>query len=502
MRDEVVALDVENAKIMSLNKIRELYKSYLEEQNLTHSNMQTILCDSFYLWNNVGKDVFWNTVTSDDFDNTGKNSLYKALVDNSKGNAGVLVSSYMSSLRRFRNFIYSTNVNCSVQDDLKALKDFLLDIDCLNPLYEWTSKFNLFDVLKISKTEIRHSNVLAWLLNPYENHGFNDSILKGFIQYIVNVYSEDEDVFNVLLMDLHDFTIQREWYNIDVFAVSTHSKFVLCIENKIYSKEHDNQLQRYRNIIEDMYPNYQKMYIYLSPDGSESSEPDFWYSMSYLNVLEIIENARKKTKLLPDVQLLVDNYVDTIRRDIVGDERLAQICAEIYAKHQKALDLIFENRPDKASELASILKAWALKKTQEGIIQIVEEKCVKSYTRFKTDFMSSLIPDSINPDSGWNTKNHYFYEICNLNGKEYYIQFVVSGNNLTDEQRNICDVINKHFQSRQQKENWQWRTHYVTGHSKAGEQLNEDKIFEQLDKKLGDIKGFESDLKKIFDING
>ena len=223
--------------------------------------------------------------------------------------------------------------------------------------------------------------------------------------------------------------------------------------------------------------------------------------MSYQDVLRIIENARRKVKLLPDAELLIDNYIEIIRRDIVGDEKLAQICAEIYAKHQKALDLIFENRPDRASELASILKAWAIQKTQDGKIQIVEEKCAKSYIRFKTDFMSSLIPDSTDADSGWNTKNHYFYEIYNSNGKEYYIQFVVSGANLTDEQRDICEIINKHFPSRHQKEKWQWRTHYVTGHSKVGEELDEEKIFELLDKKLEDIKSFEEKLKSIFNNN-
>ena len=43
----------------------------------------------------------------------------------------------------------------------EALKKFLLDIDCLNELLPWAGKFNLFDVLRISRTEIRHSNMLA-----------------------------------------------------------------------------------------------------------------------------------------------------------------------------------------------------------------------------------------------------------------------------------------------------------------------------------------------------
>ena len=61
----------------------------------------------------------------------------------------------------------------------KALQDFLLDIDCLDALLPWTGKFNLFDVLKISRTEIRHSNVLSWLLSANENHGLGDSYVRG-----------------------------------------------------------------------------------------------------------------------------------------------------------------------------------------------------------------------------------------------------------------------------------------------------------------------------------
>ena len=45
-------------------------------------------------------------------------------------------------------------------EDEKALRDFLLDEDCLEELLPWTERFNIFDVLKISRTEIRHSNQL------------------------------------------------------------------------------------------------------------------------------------------------------------------------------------------------------------------------------------------------------------------------------------------------------------------------------------------------------
>ena len=386
------------------------------------------------------------------------------------------------------------------KDDATVLKEFLLDIECLDPLAEWTSRFNLFDILKISRVEIRHSNMLAWLLNPNENHGLGDSIIRGFIQYVVTSFSDDADVFETLLMDCHDFFVQREWHSIDILAVSQKERFVICIENKIDSKEHDNQLDRYRKLIEESYPSYRKMFIYLSPDGDEPSDPENWCSMSYQDVLTIVENARKKTSLLPEAQLLIDNYITTIRRDIVGDEKLAQICAEIYAKHQRALDLIFENKPDRAAMLAEIFRSWCADKQAKGEITFDAEKSNKSYTRFKTAAMSEILPDAANAASGWNTKNYYFYEIRNPNGKEFYIQFAVSSKDIPDDLRATCDRINKYYPSRQQKENWQWRTPYTTKHSKADEELSEERIFEMLDRKLDDIRAFEARLKELLSL--
>ena len=92
--------------------------------------------------------------------------------------------------------------------DEEALKNFLLDIDCLNELQPWTGHFNLFDVLKISRTEIRHSNVLSWLMNPNENHGMGDAFLKAVVQeMVVNDTKGRYDVFQTLLLDFYNGNI-------------------------------------------------------------------------------------------------------------------------------------------------------------------------------------------------------------------------------------------------------------------------------------------------------
>ena len=495
-RNEATNVFVEHWKNKSYNTIRKIYKTHLESLELGRNTIGTTLGDTFYLWNNESKELFWKVVVSDDFEAEARAALLASLTAHSSGNVSNIINGYIANLRKFRAFVLDKEVSVPEKDDADALKEFLLDIECLDPLAEWTSKFNLFDILKISRVEIRHSNVLSWLLNPNENHGLGDSVLRGFIQYVVTSFSDEADVFDTLLMECHDFIVQREWRNIDVLAVSTNERFVLCIENKIDSGEHDNQLIRYRRLIEEAYPEYKKMYIYLSPEGVEASDLDNWCSMSYEDVLSIIEGARKKVSLLPDAQLLIDNYIDTIRRDIVGDERLARICAEIYAKHQKALDLIFENRPDRSSELAKTLHAWAAEMTSKGIIEFVPDKSNKTYTRFKTKAMSELLPDAVGVKSGWGTSNYYFYEIRNNDGREFFFQFAVSAKDIPEDIRSVCDRINAVFPSRHQKVNWQWRIHFTSHHSKVDEELSEEKIFEQLNKRFEEVKAFE---KKVLD---
>lgn len=380
----------------------------------------------------------------------------------------------------------------------KALKEFLLDIECLALLSKWTSKRNLFDILKITRTEIRHSNMLAWLLNPNENHGLGDSVLRGFIQYYVTNYRIVGNIFSALLMDCYSFSVMREWHNIDILAVSSNEKAVICIENKIGSGEHDNQLNKYRKTVDEQYPDYTKMFIFLSPDEDEPSDTENWCPMGYQNVLSIIDNAKKKTQLLPDVALLIDNYTEIIRRDIVEDKELSKICAEIYAKHQKALDLIFENRPDKASQLAEMFREWASAKDENGELIFVPEKSAKTITRFKTPVMSEIIPNSSDTLSGWGTSNYYFYEIVNVEGNEFWIKFVINSTNIPDKLMNICNKIMKLCKVKKLKENWTWKTVYSTNKAKTSmdEELTKQEVFEQLDKQFASIKKFETQLQR------
>src|SRR5690242_12497482 len=62
-----------------------------------------------------------------------------------------------------------------------ALERFVIENDALQKLETRIARFNVFDALGISEVEIRHSNFLAFVLDPTESHGLGDLFLKGLL---------------------------------------------------------------------------------------------------------------------------------------------------------------------------------------------------------------------------------------------------------------------------------------------------------------------------------
>ena len=107
-------------------------------------------------------------------------------------------------------------------------------------------------ILKLENHEIRHSNILAWLLNPRENHTLGDYFLRKTIEHLILIDENStnpqyEKVGEILNHSLHDTHINREVKTdqnrfIDLLLVNQQLKTVLLIENKFYTIESKNQL--------------------------------------------------------------------------------------------------------------------------------------------------------------------------------------------------------------------------------------------------------------------
>lgn len=130
-------------------------------------------------------------------------------------------------------------------EQIKKLETFRLSDDLEN-LSLLTNKFNIFNVLKLSNAEIRHSNFLAWLMNPLENHEIGNFFLKEFLKTATKDYISSEDILineeDISSKDFFECEVRREYKNIDILLVDKDSCFVCVIENKIWSGEHSEQL--------------------------------------------------------------------------------------------------------------------------------------------------------------------------------------------------------------------------------------------------------------------
>lgn len=408
--------------------------------------------------------------------------------------------------------------------DREALQSFMDDISCLDQITAWANKVNIFDVLRISRAEIRHSNMLAWLMDPHENHGLGDRVLRGILQRTAQNPPQDYS----------GFVIRREWNNIDLLAISDTEKYILCIENKTYSGEHDNQLVRYRKLVQATWPEYRRELIYLSRKGRESSDPENWKSMAYTDILKAIEAARVTAQPEADADMLIRHYTEVIRRfegedsgiraqcetiwqkhrkalelisdinkeDPEADPKMEEdrICKEIYEKHQKELNHIFRYKPGRGPDpIADMIRIWVEYQTEQGRITFCPEKTSDATTRFKTRTMSEILPDVAGGESAWGTENFYFYEVRNVvlpsREHELFLQMCVASKNIPEDLRQICDKINDYYPSLQKKkDDWAYRINFYTKHVIFTENDDENKVIGQLEEFLEEAFEFERKL--------
>ena len=273
-----------------------------------------------------------------------------------------------------------------------------LDLELKNP--------NIFHILKISNTEIRHSNFLSWLLDPSQSHKMGDIFLKRFLR---EVFSSDKfDKLNqvdVEGMNLTDVQIYREWKNIDILIVL--NDIVVCVENKILTKEHSSQLQRYRKIVEENYPNLKRIFVYLTPFGDISeNESDIYEPISYVFVVETLERILKvySSSLNDLVRTYIKDYIIMIKREIMKTDESIELSRKIYQNHRELLDFIYENKPDLSDHFIKILKEEMKKRGW------IEGSTNKHYVRFYTEKIKDFIHYNKTVKNGWKKNESFLFE--------------------------------------------------------------------------------------------
>lgn len=240
--------------------------------------------------------------------------------------------------------------------------NLLHDQTTVQEIEELVNTPNIFEILKIGDYEIRHSNMLAWLLNPAGNHGLDNKILKAFMRLVAeDLPGENKDVLNDLNdNELDSFMVYREHKHLDIFIVSDSCECGILVENKLFTGEHDNQLDNYKKKIGTQYPDYKLFYVYLTPSGLESSDPDNWKSLSYQKLIEAIDNviSEQEDEVNSDVALLLKHYSNIVHSKLLGDDALKTLCRDFYMTHRLVLDKVYEYVYKYDDVVRDIITGW------------------------------------------------------------------------------------------------------------------------------------------------
>jgi hypothetical protein len=181
------------------------------------------------------------------------------------------------------------------------------------------TRFNIFAALNAMDYEARHSNFLAWLLDPSGTHGFETKFLHGFLSLIVKKMPKGSDAMKLYSIlrsvdGLNGANGVREFKRADLLIVVRTQGFVCLVENKIHTGEHSEQLTRYRMMVEQEFPGYQHLFVFLTLRPEAPSDPAY-IPLTYAELCGELKRLTAVRESVPPAEalaLLFHQYVDFI----------------------------------------------------------------------------------------------------------------------------------------------------------------------------------------------
>ena len=277
--------------------------------------------------------------------------------------------------------------------DKRKLRDFIIkESSNLSLLEQQLKSFNIFDVLNISHREIRHSNFIGWLFDPNGNHGFKDYFLLEFLNNLPNI--SDELLIDYNLSSLKNTEVIRESENnIDIFILNQELSFSITIENKVFTRDSKRQLKKYYDYVHNKYKGIEENYfVYLTPFGQipkDENMRDVYQCFSYKKLIEIIEKGLNEFESIEtNVRASIKQYINNVKRNILGMDEAIKIAQKIYQKHQEVIDFIAANKPNLFSMFDEVKEH--IKKSELLILVTPHDKSIVRFLVNNEEFKKSI----------------------------------------------------------------------------------------------------------------
>ncbi len=194
--------------------------------------------------------------------------------------------------------------------------------------------FNVFDLAGLGTNEVRHSALLAWLLDAMSGHGQGNKFLRAFL---------DTCHPQIPLAIPEEYEVRTEFSGvisrIDIVVYQPKS-LLLYIENKTISPDtpdqHDREISDMRRMGSKLVPESAQFAIYLTPDGRPAcgDHAHYWHRASYRDLGRTFENLLpqitedKVRYILADWLETVLIFTETWRQSMTGFSDASVLIAE------------------------------------------------------------------------------------------------------------------------------------------------------------------------------
>ena len=247
--------------------------------------------------------------------------------------------------------------------------------------------YNLFSILRIEGSELKHSALIANLLDPKGSHGCGDAFLRAFFEIALKGTAYPFENSTPLDSRTEHYTgpiAGDTGGRIDILVKSSH--YGLIIENKIYAGDQDKQLIRYDNYGKEIFGADGYLLVYLTLYGydaskestaTKSAEEVGYLRLSYAeDILRWLEQCARLAYDKPLVRESLNQYIRTIKQLTYQDMNQENI--------QKIIDLAVDH-PEVVATLSS---------KRDAIAQGIREKYIFAELKKYADQKGWLYDDS------------------------------------------------------------------------------------------------------------
>ena len=211
--------------------------------------------------------------------------------------------------------------------------------------------FNPFDVLQVADFEIRHSNVLAWLLQPGGTHGIGGRFLRALVEHLT-LRGDTRSLSRLKPLppgfdDESNIDVRREDYHERLYADITvgfqAERVLLIIENKVEASSRDAEKQvedyqrAFRKKYKNRYDDYPGALLTVSPAPETGDAKGDVIHVSWKDVSGIIGSLLDDQETFTDghVRAFVERYLDVIEEKLVWAGN--SLADRLLQEHERAL---------------------------------------------------------------------------------------------------------------------------------------------------------------------